>query len=97
MISVKLYGDLRKKQSSESTGGIPSIIAINDNELSTISDLLRYLDIKPNETSHIFVNGTYSGFSKKITSGDNIGIFPKNMALLYKWYFQKEEDDETRN
>jgi len=97
MISVKLYGDLRKKQSNESTGGIPSIITINDNELSTISDLLRYLDIKPNETSHIFVNGIYSGFSKKITNGDNIGIFPRKMALLYKWYFQKEEDDETRN
>ena len=97
MISVKLYGDLREKQRNESTGGIPSIITINDDELITISDLLRYLDIKPDETSHIFVNGTYSGFSKKITNGDNIGIFPRNMALLYKWYFQKEEDDETRN
>ncbi len=97
MITVKLFGDLRKKQGNEFTGGKPSILTVYDNEITTISDLLQYLQINQNETSHIFVNGTYSGFSKKITDGDNIGIFPRNMALLYKWYFQKEEDDETRN
>ena len=93
MITVKLFGDLRRKQSDVLSGGVPSIIAVDDNEFTTISDLLQYLDIQQNETSHIFVNGTYSGFSKKITNGDNIGIFPRNMALLYKWYFKKEEDE----
>lgn len=94
MITVRLFGDLRKKQRNEFAGGVPTIININNNKITTITDLLKHLEIKQNETSHIFVNGTYAGFSKKITNGDNIGLFPRNMALLYKWYFQKEEDDE---
>jgi molybdopterin converting factor small subunit len=97
MITVKLFGDLRKKCSNDFTGGIPSLFTINNKGLTTISALLEYLDIKPRETSHIFINGTYSGFSKKIKDGDTISLFPRNMALLYKWYFQKEEDDEQGN
>jgi len=95
-ITVKLFGDLRRKNkcSIEVTGGLPSIITINNEGLTTISDLLKHLNIKQNETSHIFINGVYSGFSKKINAGDRIGLFPRNMGLLYKWYFQKEEHDE---
>ena len=94
-ITVKLFGDLRKKISTEQiAGGTPSLITINHEGLKTISDLLDHINIKKSETSHIFTNGVYSGFSKKIDNGDRIGIFPKNMALLYKWYFKKEEDEE---
>ena len=95
-ITVKLFGDLRLKNkcSSDFTGGLPSLITINNEGLTTISDLLKHLNIKQSETSHIFINGIYSGFSKKINDGDRIGLFPRNMGLLYKWYFQKEEDDE---
>jgi molybdopterin converting factor small subunit len=95
-ITVKLFGDLRLKNkcSNDFTGGLPSLITINLKGLTTISDLLKHLNIKKSETSHIFINGVYSGFSKKINDGDRIGLFPRNMGLLYKWYFQKEEDDE---
>lgn len=93
-ITVKLFGDLRKKCTNNFTGGLPSLITINNKELAKISDLLEYLNIKQSETSHIFINGVYSGFSKKIKDGDRIGLFPRNMGLLYKWYFHKEEDDE---
>jgi molybdopterin converting factor small subunit len=94
-ITVKLFGDLRKKTcTNDLTGGIPSLITINNKGLATISDLLEYLNIKQSETSHIFINGVYSSFSKKIKDGDRIGLFPRNMGLLYKWYFNKEEEDE---
>jgi molybdopterin converting factor small subunit len=96
-ITVKLFGDLRKKCSNDVTGGIPSLVTINNKGLATISDLLEYLNIKQSETSHIFVNGSYSGFSKKIKDGDCIGLFPRNMGLLYKWYFHKEEDDDPED
>jgi molybdopterin converting factor small subunit len=96
-ITVKLFGDLRKKGSTDITGGLPRLITINNKGLATISDLLEYLNIKQRETSHIFVNGVYSGFSKKIKDGDCIGLFPRNMGLLYKWYFQKEEDDDQED
>jgi len=89
-ITVKLFGDLRKKRINDFSGGTPSLITINEKGLATISDLLEYLNIKQSETSHIFVNGLYSGFLKKIKDGDCIGLFPRNMGLLYKWYFQKE-------
>ncbi len=51
--------------------------------------------IEENEISHIFINGKYSGIRKKINFGDKviIAIFPKNMGVLYKWYFNKEEND----
>lgn len=94
-LTVKLFGDLRKKISNEHiAGGTPFVITINQKGLESISDVLRHINIKKCETSHIFTNGIYSGFTKKIEDGDRIGIFPKNMALLYKWYFKKEEDEE---
>jgi hypothetical protein len=39
------------------------------------------------------VNGRYSGFTKKVNEGDIIALFPRNMAVLYKLYFNREEDD----
>jgi molybdopterin converting factor small subunit len=35
------------------------------------------------EVSHVFVNGRYSGFGKEVSEGDRIGIFPKNMAIIF--------------
>ena len=91
-VTVKLFGDLRKKGAHEVTGGVPKLSTITSKGLTTVSDLLTHLNIKHSETSHIFINGVYSGFSKTIKDGDCISIFPRNMALLYKWYFQKEEE-----
>ena len=49
--------------------------------------------IVENEVSHIFVNGRFAGFRKKVNNGDTVALFPKNMGLLYKWYFTREEDE----
>jgi hypothetical protein len=43
------------------------------------------------ETSNIFVNGQLCALSKEIKDGQRVGVFPDDMALLYKWYFPKQK------
>ncbi len=93
-IQVKLFGDLRKKTYLKITQvGSPVILDMDNTEVTYISDILIKLNINENEVSHIFVNHRYSGFHKKVENGDLIALFPRNMGLLYKWYFKREEDE----
>jgi len=93
-ILVKIFGNLRKKiEGSNVTNSLPISKHIESNGIETIADILNKLAIKKEETSHLFVNGTYSGFNKKVKDGDRVGLFPKNMSLLYKWYFTRNEDE----
>jgi len=87
-IEVRLYGNLKKMiESSPRLPGFPAIIAIGHKQASRVLDIFRVLGIKPDEASHIFVNGKYSGLKKEVNDGDRVAIFPKNMSLIYKWYF----------
>jgi len=93
-ILIKIFGNLRNKiKDVESDGALPLTIQINSEKIDRISDILQKFSIEKNETSHIFVNGVYAGFKKKVNDGDRVGLFSKNQALLYKWYFKREEDD----
>ena len=92
-ILVKLFGDLRKKAQPDITGSLPLKLNINDDSVVRVSDILEKYSIEENEVIHIFVNGRYSGFTKKIKNGDIVAVFPRNMAVLYKWYFNREEDE----
>ncbi len=42
---------------------------------------------------NIFLNGEYSGLDRRVKDGDRLGIFPDNMQLLYRQYFEKVEED----
>jgi len=93
-ILVKIFGDLRNKIKDEKpNGALPLNLHVNSENIEYITDILQNLSIEENETSHIFVNGVYSGFNKKVTDGDRVGIFARNQALLYKWYFTRVEDE----
>jgi molybdopterin converting factor small subunit len=93
-ILVKIFGALRKKiEGFNVTNSLPLNLHIESNGINTIADILDKYKIEKEETSHLFVNGTYSGFNKRVKDGDRVGLFPKNMSLLYKWYFTKNEDD----
>jgi len=93
-IQVKLFGDLRRKTHKKITSvGSPVILDVDNAEITYISDILKKLNMTENEVSHIFVNHRYSGFHKKVENGDLIALFPRNMGLLYKWYFNREEDE----
>ena len=92
-ISVKFFGNLVKKASNKKSDGIsPFSVEIEANGIEIIADILKRYSIEITETSHIFVNGIYAGFRKRVKNGDRVGIFPKNMGLLYKWYFTRSED-----
>jgi molybdopterin converting factor small subunit len=93
-IHVRLYGDLRKIAQQEGfEKGAPSILEIESKGIISVKELLTKLGIEETQTSHIFVNWKYSGFSKHIKDGDRVALFPTNMGLLYKWYFKREEND----
>jgi molybdopterin converting factor small subunit len=93
-ILVKFFGDLAKRLSQNKEGiKNPLDLEIESEGIEYVEDILNKYSIEKDETSHIFVNGTYSGFKKKIKDGDRIGIFPRNMGLLYKWYFTRHEDE----
>ncbi|MFX1309681.1 MAG: MoaD/ThiS family protein [Promethearchaeota archaeon] len=92
-IELKLFGDLRKKADPKITGTLPLRIKINDSEITWVADILRKYMIEDDEVSHIFVNGIYAGLKKKVKNGDKVSLFPRNMGLLYKWYFKREEDE----
>ncbi|MCK4480731.1 MAG: MoaD/ThiS family protein [Candidatus Lokiarchaeota archaeon] len=92
-IEVKLFGDLRKKIEPKILGTTSLRFEIDDSEVDRIIDLLKKINIEENEVSHIFVNGRYAGLRKKIQNRDTVALFPKNMGLLYKWYFKREEDE----
>lgn len=93
-ILVKIFGDLRKKiEGFNVTNSLPLNLHVASDGINTIADILNKYAIDKEETGHLFVNGTYSGFKKKVEDGDRVGLFPNNMKLLYKWYFTKNEDD----
>ena len=92
-IEVKLFGDLRKKIEPKILSTTSLRFEIDDSEVDRIIDLLKKINIEENEVSHIFVNGRYAGLRKKIQNRDTVALFPKNMGLLYKWYFKREEDE----
>ncbi len=93
-IKVKIFGDLKNKLPQKASDiGAPIILNLNNKGIERISGIIEELPFKESEISHIYVNHKYSGFTKKVYDGDIVALFPKNMGLLYKWYYPKEEDD----
>jgi molybdopterin converting factor small subunit len=92
-ILIKFFGDLAKRLQKEEEIKNPLDLEIESQGIEFVEDILNKYSIEKDETSHIFVNGTYSGFKKRVKNGDRVGIFPRNMGLLYKWYFTRHEDE----
>ncbi len=92
-IQLKLFGDLRRKAQDQISGTSSLKLKIDNTGFKKVLDIMKDFSIKEEEVSHIFVNGSYAGFKKNINSGDIVALFPKNMGVLYKWYFTKDEDE----
>ncbi|NVM35840.1 MAG: MoaD/ThiS family protein [Candidatus Lokiarchaeota archaeon] len=83
-ILVKLYGKLREKvEEFDLEEGLPVSFNIEHSSVHFVYDILEKFRIQLSELSHIFVNGSYCDVSKEVTDGDRVGLFPKNMALLF--------------
>jgi hypothetical protein len=90
VIEVRLYGKFRRL--------VPNATPMEDavttapvQDGDTIEDVLRRLGIDVGEVSHLFLNAEYSGRRRRINAGDRLGVFPREMGLLYRQYFPKVE------
>ncbi len=84
MVEVRLYVELRcyaedRRVTSE------SILLVPVQEGDTVEDVVRHIGIDPEDISNIFLNGRYSASALilRVKDGDRVGIFPRNMGLLY--------------
>ncbi|MHA2287192.1 MAG: MoaD/ThiS family protein [Promethearchaeota archaeon] len=83
-ILVKLYGNLRENlKETDLQEGLPASYDIDPSLVHSVFDILEKLSIEEHELSHIFVNGKYCGVDKEVKNGDRVGLFPKNMSLLF--------------
>jgi hypothetical protein len=90
MIELHLYGKLRRFTGQQAATG-DSVLSVPWREGDSIGDILTRLGVPHDETSNIFVNGELCALSKTIQDGQRVGVFPDDMALLYKWYFPKKK------
>ena len=58
----------------------------------TIGSLITRVGIPLEEVgTNIFLNGELSGLGRRVRDSDRLGIFPDDMQLLYRWYFNRVE------
>ncbi len=83
-ILVKLYGKLRENvKDVDLEKGLPVTLNIEESNVHFVYDIVEKFAISKDDLSHIFVNGKYCGIGKEIRDGDRVGLFPKNMALMF--------------
>ena len=63
--------------------GLPVTLKIEESNVHIVNDIVDKFAIREDELSHIFVNGKYCGIGKEVREGDRVGLFPKNMALMF--------------
>ena len=88
-VEVHLYGKLRRVAGcSNPTSDCVRRVPVREGE--AISDVLTRLGIGLSEISNMFLNGELSAATRAVRSGDRLGVFPDDMATLYKWYFARK-------
>jgi hypothetical protein len=90
LIDVFLFGDMR------TFGPVVPIdsdckIQVELQAAGTIGDVVRRLGIDPTQIAHLFLNYQYSAITRLVKDGDRLGVFGRDMALLYRQYFPKQE------
>jgi len=91
MIEVHLYGKLRRFTANQDPAQ-DSTVNVPVKQGDAIEDIIRRIGMPLEEIgNNIFLNGEYSALERRVNDGDRLGIFPDNMQLLYKWYFNKQK------
>ena len=89
-IEVRLYGKLREGRGCGDAAS-ECVIMTTVSDGATIAHVLARLGIAPEHTSNLFLNGELSALTRRVGAGDRLGVFPDNMAILYRWYFARKE------
>jgi hypothetical protein len=90
-VDVHVYGALAERL------GPASVIRATGHRVpvgpdSRISDVLTALGIDQADVKHLFLNAQYSTPGRRIHPGDRLGVFGRDMALLYRQYFAPRDD-----
>ena len=89
MIEIHLYGKLRRFSDQKSPLH-ESIVFLDVRDGDSIRSVVERIGIPFGELgSNIFLNGEYSGLERPVKDRDRLGLFPNDMQLLYRWYFNK--------
>ena len=88
MIEVHLYGKLRRFAPEDDPRG-ESVVLLPHRVGDTVLTLVERLGIPLAQLGdNLFVSGRYAVLETPVEDGDRIGLFPNDMSLLYKWYFE---------
>jgi hypothetical protein len=90
-VEVRLFGALAERFGPSSAFQPAGRLVVVD-DTTCIGDILRGLGIAPEDVRHLFLNGQYSAVSRRVKPGDRLGIFGRDMALLYRQYFPVVQD-----
>ena len=89
MIEIYLYGKLRRFAREQDPTGY-SLVHVAVQEGDTILAVLERLGVPMREVgSNLFLNWQYFTLDRKVEDGGRLAVFPDDMQLLYKWYFNK--------
>jgi len=87
MIEIHLYGKLRRFAADPDPTSA-SVTEVRWRAGDTVRDVVDRLGIPHAELgSNKFLNGRYADMTTAVHDGDRLGLFPDDMQLLYKWYF----------
>jgi hypothetical protein len=89
-MEVYLYGRLRRFAANKEVAG-ESVVKVSAVDGDTIESVLRRIGIELAEASNLFLNGEASLPSRRVSDSDRLGVFPRDMALLYRQYFKRRE------
>jgi len=88
-LSLYLYGKLRRFATQQRPDA-DSVVHVPAEEGDTIAAILHRLGVPLEEVgANVFLNWQYSALDRPVRPGDRLAVFPDDMQLLYKWYFQK--------
>jgi len=94
LVSVHLYGKLRRFAEDPDVRS-ESVVDAAWVEGNTVRDVAGRLGIPLEELgSNLFLNGRYVTLSARVPDGARLGLFPDDMQLLYKWYFDPSRSTE---
>ena len=89
-LDLYLYGKLRRF-SAEQRPNTESAQQVVVQEGDTIASVLQRIGVPLQEVgNNVFLNWKLSALDRAVRPGDRLAVFPDDMQLLYKWYFEKE-------
>jgi hypothetical protein len=89
-MDLYLYGKLRRFAPQQQPNA-ESRVQVVVQEKDTVASVLQRLGVPLEEVgANIFLNYSYSALGRPVHPGDRLAVFPDDMQLLYKWYFEKQ-------